>query len=612
MAELIDREAFRNRLDLARLMVDASRPISSVAAVAVVLGAMLPAAFSIATGVAISSAGEAVNGRQGAAGARRMLIGALAVVGVVFVVQQVMAPARDAVLDMLGRRVRRNVFARTMAANLRPSSIAHLEDPTLRDQVAKATSAGQIGPRMAVRGLAGMWSLRLAGLSSLAILVTYRWWLSALLLLALVFQLRRTRAIHRGLVSARYRQIGTLRRSDYLRDMLLLPEAAKEVRVFGLGDWFAGRFLAEWRSAIDEVWARRRSSWRSLLIGAVPATAVEAAILLLATGDALDGRLSVGRLVVYVQAVFASTAVSSISDNDTHIEQGCAVIRATLDLESMTAADPTLYLEGSHPVEDAPLVEICFEDVSFRYPGQDHDTLSRLSLTIRHGERLAIVGDNGAGKTTIIKLLARLYDPTGGRITVDGVDLRYLDPGQWQRRIAAIFQDFVRYPLSAAANVGFGAVESQGDLDALAWAAEHAGALGLIESLASGWDTTLTREFDGGTDLSGGEWQRIAIARALFAARCGAGVLVLDEPTAHLDVQQEAAFYDNFLGATSGLTAIVVSHRFSTVRRADRVVVLHGGAVVEDGSHRELIGRGGRYARMFQLQARSFQDGHVA
>jgi ATP-binding cassette subfamily B protein len=208
----------------------------------------------------------------------------------------------------------------------------------------------------------------------------------------------------------------------------------------------------------------------------------------------------------------------------------------------------------------------------------------------------------------LVKLLARLYDPLEGRITVDGIDLRDLEPAVWQRRVAAIFQDFVRYHLPARENIGLGALHLLDDQERLDRSARRAGATSVIETLPAGWDTTLSRELSDGAELSGGQWQRIALARALMAVEGGARVLVLDEPTANLDVRSEAAVYDRFLDLTAGLTSIIISHRFSTVRRADRIVVLEHGRVVEDGTHDRLVSAGGRYATMFRLQASRFSD----
>jgi ABC-type multidrug transport system fused ATPase/permease subunit len=261
--------------------------------------------------------------------------------------------------------------------------------------------------------------------------------------------------------------------------------------------------------------------------------------------------------------------------------------------------------------------------------------LTGLDLVIPAGRSLAVVGLNGAGKTTLVKLLCRLHEPQRGRITVDGIDLRDLDARAWQRQIAAIFQDFVRYHLPLRDNIGFGAPEAAGDEARLAEAARGAGALDLVAALPHGWDTILSREFVGGSDLSGGQWQRVALARALFAAGPagraaatpsappprpavadrslegpppGARVLVLDEPTAQLDVRAEADLYDRFLELTAGLTTILISHRFSTVRRADRICVLEHARLAEQGTHEQLMAARGSYASMFTLQAARFSD----
>ena len=234
--------------------------------------------------------------------------------------------------------------------------------------------------------------------------------------------------------------------------------------------------------------------------------------------------------------------------------------------------------------------------------------LQEVSLSVDRGETVCIIGANGAGKTTLVKLLCRLYEPTAGRLTVDGSDLAGVDHAAWRGRVAAIFQDFARYQLSARENVAMGAPHLAGDTERLREAARRAGALGVIEGLPRGWETVLSRAYTGGVDLSGGEWQRIALARALFAVEGGARILILDEPTAHLDVRAEAEIYDRFLELTAGLTTVVISHRFSTVRRANRIVVLEEGRVVEQGTHDQLVAAHGQYARLFRLQAERFAD----
>jgi ATP-binding cassette, subfamily B, bacterial len=263
-----------------------------------------------------------------------------------------------------------------------------------------------------------------------------------------------------------------------------------------------------------------------------------------------------------------------------------------------------------------PVHQIRFEQVSFRYDADGPLVLDRLDLTIPAGASLAVVGLNGAGKTTLVKLLCRLYEPEAGRITADGIDIRSFDGAVWQRRIAAIFQDFVHFELPVRDNVGFGAPELLADDErgdaAITHALERAGALEFVTALPRGIDTPLSRQYTDGADLSGGQWQRIAIARALLAVDGGARVLVLDEPTAALDARAEVAFFERFLDLTSGATSVVISHRFSTVRRADRIAVLENGRVLEDGTHDELLARGGRYAELFTLQAARFAEEETA
>ncbi len=254
---------------------------------------------------------------------------------------------------------------------------------------------------------------------------------------------------------------------------------------------------------------------------------------------------------------------------------------------------------GSEPAANHPATEVAFRDVSFGYPGTDRQVFSGLTLTVPAGSSLAIVGQNGAGKTTLAKLLCRLYDPDAGAIEVDGIDLRRLDLPGWRSRVTAVFQDFVRFELPLRANVDPTGQASDADVRA---ALADAGASDLADL-----DTPLAKGYPGGTDLSGGQWQRVALARALCAVRRGAGLVLLDEPTAQLDVRGEAAVFEQVLAATRDVTTILISHRFSTVRQADRICVLEHGRVIELGSHDELMLLGGRYRTMFELQAKRFE-----
>jgi len=540
--------------------------------------------------------------------ARRALVSSLIVAGAVFAAQMVVTPFRAALADVVGRRLEGDLQTRVMRAVLSPASVAHLERPDVADQIelAQAVGLGEVRPRAAVMAMVAKYGSQLYGVVSCVLLFGLAWW-APLVIAASWLYLRRTYLRRmRGAIRVTASLTRSLRRSTYFRDLALTAGAAKEVRVFGLGRWLVDRFVQDWSNTMSAAWLERRRSasaaWASIAI------LVGAHVLVLSTlgRAAVTGALSVGELVTYLLAVIGIRDLAE-SDSDNRLDKGSRPMVATVDLEKELRR-PEHHLGGDESADGRPLSAIRFEGVSFRYPGQSDDVLTGLDLEIRRGRSLAIVGDNGSGKTTVVKLLARLYDPTGGRITVDGIDLRRLDPSSWSRRVAAIFQDFVRFQLTVLDNVGFGAVSHTPDRAALVEAARRSGALEVIESLPHGWDTVLSPEFAGGTDISGGQWQRIALARALLALDAGAGVLVLDEPTAHLDARSEADFYDRFLDLTRGRTTVVISHRFSTVRRADHIVVLGEGRVMEQGTHDELVARGGRYADLFWMQAARFSD----
>lgn len=338
-----------------------------------------------------------------------------------------------------------------------------------------------------------------------------------------------------------------------------------------------------------------------------------AVVVGLASWSAFTGRLGVGELVVLVQGLLGMALLADQS-GDNLVEYGASRLPTIFDLEAAigsAVAVPTQSTVRTRSAAGLPVHEIRFAGVRFAYPGADRPVFDGLDLCIEAGTSVGIVGLNGSGKTTLIKLLTGLETPQAGRITVDGVALTDLEPDSWRRSIAAIFQDFVRYELSARDNIAFGAIDElhADDVDKrVMTAARRTGADSVVTGLTDGLDTTLSRRFPGGTDLSGGQWQRIALARAMMAVSVGARVLVLDEPTAQLDVRAEADIYDRFLDLTQDLTSIVISHRFSTVRRANRIVVLGAGRVSESGSHDELITRGGTYARLFASQAMRYTD----
>jgi ATP-binding cassette subfamily B protein len=252
--------------------------------------------------------------------------------------------------------------------------------------------------------------------------------------------------------------------------------------------------------------------------------------------------------------------------------------------------------------------EIRFDNVTFAYPGAEKAALTDLSFTVKAGETLAVVGRNGAGKTTLFKLICRLYDPSEGRIMIDGIDIREFEPAELRAHIGAMFQDYVTYQATASENIGLGNVSDIGDREAIETAGKQAGADELIGGLPQGYDTALGKWFDSGVNLSGGEWQKVALARAFMR---DAKILLLDEPTSALDAQAEYDLFERLRSLTRGRTAVYISHRFSTVRRADRIVFLEHGTLVEEGTHEELMRLNGRYARLFRMQASAYTGEEV-
>jgi len=600
---------------IARLLPGVNGPSTLLAAAGVVLGAQLPLAATIATGALIGAVPAAVAAGPDSLPAHSAMT-ALAVVSALFVAIRALGLVRATLAASLGRRLDERLRERVMLALNRPARIAHLEDPATRDRIKRAldVSGGRWRAGDTVAPLASAASAWLQSAGATLVLARFS------VPLALVWFAVWVVAAHfirreflRGAEVA-YNQTKFVRRADYLQQLVMSPPAAKEVRVWGLVDWLIDRFAQETQRVLEPVW-RERAQGKG--VQAVTALALGAAYLavLAAVGlAAVRGEITLRALATYLGVAQAVGAIILPGAETLALAHGAGAVPPVLELERLTAeAEQRDALRGAMAPTGMPRTGIRLEGVSFRYPSLDDrpgdsrpPVLQDLDLFIPAGRSLAIVGENGAGKTTLVKLIARLYDPTAGRITADGVDLREIDARAWQRRVTAVFRDFLHFALTARDNVALGAPEHLDDEAALVAAAGKAGALDVVERLPRGWDTILSRQYRGGADLSGGQWQRLALARALFAAQAGASLLVLDEPTANLDVRAEAALYERFLDITQGLTTILISHRFSTVRRADRIVVLDGGRVVEDGTHDALLAAGGRYAHMFALQAKRF------
>lgn len=498
--------------------------------------------------------------------------------------------------------------ARLMKAVSEPTGVGHLENRAVLGHLAGAQ--GQLMsyfPADAPATLAQVIGIRLGGFIACAVLAWFRPWLGLVLLVVWLFVRRPMRKAVAAQVSAHGGKADVMRRAAYFRDLSTKPQAAKEIRVFGLGDWASDEFRSHWLAGMRETWqvARRLNVTVGKLMWLVAATYALGVGMI--TYAAYHREIGLGAVAVMLPTLFATAPTGSVSWADVGLEWMVSGLPSLRKLEGLIdgMAEP---LAGRRSAPRELTGEIRLDGVYFRYPGAQADVFEGLDLVIPAGKATAFVGANGTGKTTLIKLVSRLLEPTSGRILVDGIDLREMDAREWQRRVGAVFQDFTRFPFSAAENIGVGAVEHLTDHDGVLAAARRAGAEAIVEELPDGWATVLAPQYTGGVDLSGGQWQRIALARALFAVRHGARLLILDEPTAWLDVEAEADFFNRFLEITGDLTTIIVSHRFSTVRKADHICVLDGGQLIEEGDHDILYALGGRYAEMFDMQAARFAE----
>jgi ABC-type multidrug transport system fused ATPase/permease subunit len=567
------------------------------------LRGILPAAFAIAMGVLVGAVQ-----RSDSLGAPLVFAGAI------FVLLQVLSPIHQAVSANLGDCTAAWLYDRLTEACVRPPGMGHLEDPRLTSDltVARDFDLGMTGPPLSISMdfiASGMVEM-IGGVASAVILARYAWWAPILLAgawLATHWLLRES-AIWRDRNTEEVR--GAQRDADYAYRLAVDPPASKELRLFGLAGWTIDRFIAR-RTRLHELqYAATRLRERPVIWSMLLVVSANVVVFWLLASAAANGRITLGEAVVYVQSAIGVSMIAS-GGFSWALDGAAAPVAAVLRLEpSMRPAGELR--SGDRPADAKPAREIRLRDVTFAYPagastppgtgattppGAGTAVLEHFDLSIPAGSSLAIVGQNGAGKTTIAKLLCRLYDPQSGAIEIDGVDIREFELASWRSRVAAVFQDFIRLEWPLRDNVAPAGAPD----DVVCAALESAGAANLATL-----DTVLARGYSGGTDLSGGQWQRIALARALAAVTLGAGVVLLDEPTAQLDVRGEAEIFDRLLTATRHCTTILISHRFSTVRHADRICVLEHGRVIELGTHDELMALAGRYRTMFDLQAQRF------
>ena len=620
----------RQELQLAAALSRADRPMAAGWWTVLGVRGLLPAGFSVATGVVV-----------GAIGHHASLAVPLILVGILFVGLQVLGPLHTALSANLGDRTSAWLFDELTGACVAVPGIGHLEDPELAAdlQVARDFDRGMTGPPLSVSMdfIAGGLVDMVAGLAQACVLFGFAWWAPPVLAggwLGTHWLLRES-GVWKDRNTEEVRQ--AQRDADYAYRLAVDPPAAKELRIFGLPDWVLERFLRSRRRLHRLQYEATRMRERSVLASLALVLAANALVLWALAVAAADHRLAVGALVAYASAA-VGTSMIAFGGLNWALDSAAAPVAAVARLKAAMGRGPAgMITSGNRSAEGMPAHHIRFRDVTFAYPAAPgRPVLGGLDLEIPAGSSLAIVGQNGAGKTTLAKLLCRLYDPQSGVIEVDGVDLADLDLESWRGRVAAVFQDFVRFELTLRENViprenlipwkggggGLGGVAGPGPaergvagprpaergvagLDDSVEAALAGAGAGALASL----DTVLAKGYSGGTDLSGGQWQRVALARALAAVRLGAGLVLLDEPTAQLDVRGEAEIFERVLAAARSCTTILISHRFSTVRHVDRIAVVEHGGVVELGSHDELMALRGRYWTMFSLQAQRFAAG---
>lgn len=570
-------------------------------AASTLVGAFTPVAQVWVAKLIVDTVVDSINAQVGAQAGLRAVAPYLIAEFVLFLVNAANQQARDYAEHVLHAQINLGLNSRIIRKAL-ALDLSHFENAEYYDKLENARREADWRSLQIVNNGFYLIQNLITLLSYSALLITFSPLLALILFLA---------TIPAFIVQNRFSELNfrvlswrapEARRLHYLEYLLTNLDAVKEVKLFGLGEPLLQRYEGLFSSFLDEdraiAWRRSMASLGWGMLTSLSYYAAYAWIVF----RAVSGVITLGDMTLYIgvfrgsQGMFQGIlrGINSLYENGLFMSNLFAFLE--LEPQMALATQPRPAPRNFRTIE--------FRNVAFRYPGQEDWALRNVNLTLHAGEKIALVGMNGAGKTTLIKLLTRLYDPTEGQILVDDIDLREYDLVSWRQQIGVIFQDFVRYHLSASENIGFGQVEALGDQARIAGAAHKSGADSVIDGLPEGYETMLGRWFRSGRELSGGEWQKVALARA-FMRDCQ--LLVLDEPTAALDAENELRIFQQFRELIADKTAILISHRFSTVRMADRIFVIENGGISEQGPHAELLAQGGTYARLFTLQAESYR-----
>ena len=594
-------EALSNAVRVFKLVWDTSPKLTSLMSVLTGVSALVPAATAWISKLIFDDVGEAITSGVDTVDIRGIITLMLAFLGITaggFLLRNAQAATRSILGDLFTNRT--NLMLLNKSESL---DISYFENAAFYDRLENAQREARDGPMQIVSESFGIIQNSITLISMIGLLLRFQWWVFLVVLIttlpALVIEVRYSRERFR----LQTWRSPTVRRLGYFRWLITNDDYIKELRIFDLGRYLINLY----RRTFDRFFRENssltlRSNTAGFALQALGA-AGSAAILGFITFQAMLRRVTLGDLALYFQAYQQTVnSTTQLLQGITSIyERGLFVNNffEFLEFEPLIPAESG-GVEVPNPIKEG----IVFEDVHFTYPGTDKPVLQGVSFRISPGESAAFVGSNGAGKTTVIKLLCRFYEPNSGTIRIDGIDIREFDTASLRRQIGVIFQDYGRYQETAYTNIGYGSLDDIGDKERVREASRKSGAHGVIEDLPDGYQTQLGRWFRDGVNISIGEWQKIALARGFMRE---AQLLILDEPTSSLDVQSEHEVFERFRDLTTDKMAILISHRFTTVRMADNIIVIDDGKIIEQGTHEALVALGGRYSVLFNMQAQAYR-----